>query len=209
VTTVAEHMAMLESSQLVERKERPGHKWVYYKLTKKADDILHPRDYYKFVLILTTVLVVFGGMFVVSGSAMPGDPLYGFKRSVEGAKLAVASAQGNSTQRAMVQLDIADNRLSEAKDASSKGNGAAMRKAAEEYKQALRDAKDDIESVKKKGRDVSPAIEEADESTSRHITTLENMQKKGHGADADIASALDYVKNVHEEMDAQMGMQGP
>lgn len=51
VTTVAEHLELLHQSNLVERIERPGRKWIYYKLSKIGRQILHPQPY-KIVLVL-------------------------------------------------------------------------------------------------------------------------------------------------------------
>lgn len=51
VTTVAEHLELLHQSNLVERIERPGRKWIYYKLSKIGRQILHPQPY-RIVLVL-------------------------------------------------------------------------------------------------------------------------------------------------------------
>jgi len=42
VTTVSEHLDVLKESNLIERVERPGRKWIYYKLTKPGENIIHP-----------------------------------------------------------------------------------------------------------------------------------------------------------------------
>jgi len=51
VTTVAEHLELLHESNLVERIERPGRKWIYYKLSKLGKQMLHPQPY-KIILVL-------------------------------------------------------------------------------------------------------------------------------------------------------------
>ncbi len=51
------------------------------------------------------------GMSAASGSAMPGDPLYGIKRSQEGAQLALASSDAG---KGKLYLEFARTRLGEA-----------------------------------------------------------------------------------------------
>ncbi len=58
VTTVSEHLEVLKKSNLVVRIDRPGKKWVYYKLSKDADKILHPQSYYRFALILSVIAAI-------------------------------------------------------------------------------------------------------------------------------------------------------
>jgi len=52
VTTVAEHLDLLHQSNLIERIERPGRKWIYYRLSRLGKQILHPQPY-KIILVLT------------------------------------------------------------------------------------------------------------------------------------------------------------
>jgi hypothetical protein len=52
------------------------------------------------------------GMSAASGDAMPGDALYGVKRSTESARLALA---GSDVSRGQLYLEFAKNRVSEAK----------------------------------------------------------------------------------------------
>ena len=40
--TLHEHLSKLNQVGLVKKKEREGHKWVYYKLTWKGENLLHP-----------------------------------------------------------------------------------------------------------------------------------------------------------------------
>jgi DNA-binding transcriptional ArsR family regulator len=65
VTTVTEHLDLLERSNLIERMERPGRKWVYYKLTRLGKQILHPQPY-KVILVLTLSFLSLGlGTFMM------------------------------------------------------------------------------------------------------------------------------------------------
>ncbi len=64
VTTIAEHLDYLKGSNLVERVERPGRKWVYYRLTKSGQVVLSPKPYQKIVFMLAiSFLTLFLGIF--------------------------------------------------------------------------------------------------------------------------------------------------
>jgi DNA-binding transcriptional ArsR family regulator len=54
--TLHEHLAKLHEAGLVKRKERDGHKWVYYKLTWKGEGLLHPEN--------TRIVVMFSATFI-------------------------------------------------------------------------------------------------------------------------------------------------
>jgi len=54
--TLHEHLQKLNEAGLVKRKEREGHKWVYYKLTWKGEGLLHPEN--------TRIVVMFSITFV-------------------------------------------------------------------------------------------------------------------------------------------------
>jgi len=54
--TLHEHLAKLNEAGLIKRKEREGHKWVYYRLTWKGEGLLHPEN--------TKIVVMFSATFV-------------------------------------------------------------------------------------------------------------------------------------------------
>jgi DNA-binding transcriptional ArsR family regulator len=54
--TLHEHLIKLNEAGLVKKKEREGHKWVYYKLTWKGEGLLHPEN--------TRIVVMFSVTFV-------------------------------------------------------------------------------------------------------------------------------------------------
>ncbi len=54
--TLHEHLVKLNEAGLVKKKERDGHKWVYYKLTWKGEGLLHPEN--------TRIVVMFSTTFV-------------------------------------------------------------------------------------------------------------------------------------------------
>jgi len=60
VTTVSEHLLLLEKSGLIRRKDS-GNKWIYYMLTNKGEKIFKPA-YYSWVVILSisVLALVFG-----------------------------------------------------------------------------------------------------------------------------------------------------
>src|SRR4051794_38705086 len=62
------------------------------------------------------------GMSAASGNAMPGDPLYGVKRSTETARLALT---GSDIERGRLHLEFAHNRLQEASAIGPRGTGLA------------------------------------------------------------------------------------
>jgi DNA-binding transcriptional ArsR family regulator len=56
VTTITEHLGVLERSDVIRKKES-NNKWVYYTLTNKGEKFFKP--YYSWVLILSFSLVAF------------------------------------------------------------------------------------------------------------------------------------------------------
>ncbi len=60
--TLHEHLAKLTDAGLVKKKEREGHKWVYYKLTWKGEGLLHPENARIVVLFTTTFISLFFGI---------------------------------------------------------------------------------------------------------------------------------------------------
>jgi len=54
--TLHEHLIKLNEAGLVKKKEREGHKWVYYKLTWKGEGLLHPENTRIVVMFCTTFI---------------------------------------------------------------------------------------------------------------------------------------------------------
>jgi DNA-binding transcriptional ArsR family regulator len=63
--TLHEHLVKLNEAGLVKRKEREGHKWVYYKLTWKGEGLLHPENTRIVVLFTSTFLSLFLGIVML------------------------------------------------------------------------------------------------------------------------------------------------
>lgn len=60
--TLHEHLSKLNEAGLVNKKEREGHKWVYYKLTWKGECLLHPENTRIVVLFSVTFLTLCVGI---------------------------------------------------------------------------------------------------------------------------------------------------
>ena len=60
--TLHEHLGKLSSAGLIKRKEREGHKWVYYRLSWKGSSLLHPENNRIVVMFSATILALFAGI---------------------------------------------------------------------------------------------------------------------------------------------------
>lgn len=60
--TLHEHLTKLAEAGLVKKKDREGHKWVYYRLTWKGEGLLHPENSRIVVLFSTTFISLFFGI---------------------------------------------------------------------------------------------------------------------------------------------------
>ncbi|MBI4162863.1 MAG: winged helix-turn-helix transcriptional regulator [Candidatus Aenigmarchaeota archaeon] len=61
VTTISEHLSMLESSGLVEKKD-DGHKWLYYSLTAKGERLTKPKYYAWTIMLVLSGVAILGGI---------------------------------------------------------------------------------------------------------------------------------------------------
>ena len=87
--TLHEHLLKLTEAGLVKKKEREGHKWVYYKLSWKGESLLHPENTRIVVLFSTTFIALWVGIIqlisyiqgtvVTFGSQLLGDETLGEK----------------------------------------------------------------------------------------------------------------------------------
>jgi len=60
--TLHEHLSKLNEAGLIKKKEREGHKWVYYKLSWKGESLLHPDNTKIVVLFATTFIALLAGI---------------------------------------------------------------------------------------------------------------------------------------------------
>ena len=63
--TLHEHLLKLNQAGLVKKKEREGHKWVYYKLTWKGENLLHPENTKIVVLFSLTFMALWAGIIQI------------------------------------------------------------------------------------------------------------------------------------------------
>lgn len=60
--TLHEHLLKLTEAGLVKKKEREGHKWVYYSLSWKGEGILHPENSRIVIMFTTTFIALWFGV---------------------------------------------------------------------------------------------------------------------------------------------------
>lgn len=112
--TLHEHLSKLNEAGLVKKKEREGHKWVFYKLTWKGECLLHPENTRIVVLFSVTFLTLCMGIvnFVsyVKGQIVgyvpvldqtPGQLVEEFARNAD-----MKGALGNSISKNDLKLGI-------------------------------------------------------------------------------------------------------
>ena len=63
--TLHEHLSKLNEAGLIRKKEREGHKWVYYKLSWKGESLLHPENTKIVVLFATTFIALWAGIIQI------------------------------------------------------------------------------------------------------------------------------------------------
>ena len=200
VTTITEHLQKLKESDLVERVERPGRKWVYYRLTRTAKDILHPKSYrFVFVFIISFITVV-SSLFIWNVDAYPGDWLYGLDRAVENFQLMLAR---NHLEKAKKHLEFAEERLKESKVLIEKGKIEYAKKVIEDYEKEMNKAEMEINKARLKKRNVVPLLESVSEATSKHEAILRNLEVKAPQLSKDVKPALiiaerKRVKSIRE-----------
>lgn len=175
VTTITEHLQHLRDSELVERVERPGRKWVYYRLTRTGMKILHPSSY-RFVLVFTvTLLSITSGLFILNVDAYPGEWLYGLDRAVEGLRMALTF---DRLERAKKYLEYAEERLEESKFLAEEGRLEYLEKTIEDYEEEIDKAKMEIERARLRKRNIIPILEVFSESSSKQEAMLKNLAAK-------------------------------
>lgn len=200
VTTISEHLNVLRNSNFVERVERSGHKWVYYKLTKDANDILHPKVYHRWIIVLSLSLLILSGLRIPFVDANPGDPLYGLDKFVENVRLVIASEEG----KASLHLEFAGERLKEAKIITEKDNIELTTEILTEYKKEIEDTNVEIDKARKESKEITNLLEEFSESTEKHIATLENIKAKQPKLEDEIESVLEFTIENQRKIKAEL-----
>lgn len=94
VTTVSEHLGVLEKSGLVARKES-GNKWIYYELTAKGEKLFKP-SYYSWVIVFSlSLLSLFAGAYRILnifGASYSQQAMETAQKAAEGAPKAAVDA---------------------------------------------------------------------------------------------------------------------
>jgi len=60
-STIVEHLGKLMKAGLVERNERPGHKWVFYSLTRKGESYVSRKSHRLIIILSMVFLSLIGG----------------------------------------------------------------------------------------------------------------------------------------------------
>ncbi|MBI5223294.1 ArsR family transcriptional regulator [Candidatus Micrarchaeota archaeon] len=74
ISSIKEQLETLESAEFVTKID-DGHKWKYYQLTKKAKDVLEPRELRVMVLLGMSLLALFLAVFFLLPTLMPSASL--------------------------------------------------------------------------------------------------------------------------------------
>ncbi len=194
VTTVSEHLDLLKESNLVERVERPGRKWIYYKLTKPGESVVHPQSYRFVFVFVTTFLVFIGGLYMITANTYPGHLLYPVERFRENIQLLLTT---NNLQRAQLHTQYAEERLEETKKVVEQG-GSGISGIIKDYENEVSQAKREIAIAKQSNQNVVPALESLSESTAKQKSILQNLVIKAPEIKKEIQPALNVSEESYE-----------
>ena len=175
VTTITEHLERLRDSELVQRVERPGRKWIYYRLTDTGRRILHPRSYRWVIVFSFTFLCFVAGIYVVALRSYPGSLLYPVKRSIENFQVATVS---DPISKAEIYLQYAGKRLEEAKIAADSNDTQTLKKSLIEYEEEMKRTNSEIERAKLMNKSLTSILEKVKESTAKYKAVLEYISIK-------------------------------
>ena len=201
VTTISEHLNLLKKSNLVERVERPGRKWVYYRLTKSGERILHPSSYKLIFVFMVAFFTFVGSLYLFSVEAYPGHWLYGVDRTLEDLQLFLTPS---NLGKARLHIQHAEERLEETKTIIEKGKTTQVKKIMRDYETEITKAKKEIEIAKQKKENVIPVLEILSESTAKHTAILENIATKAPEIKQDIQLALNVSEKEHATAVAEL-----
>jgi DNA-binding transcriptional ArsR family regulator len=201
VTTVSEHLDVLKESNLVEKIERPGRKWIYYRLTKPGESIVHPQSYKWVFVLATTFLTCVGGLYLITANTYPGHWLYPIERIRENIQLLLAT---NSLQKAQLHTQYAEERLEETKKVVERGQTNMVGGIMRDYENEVNQAKKEIEIAKQTNQNIVPALETLSESTSKQKTILQNLATKNPEVKEEIQPALNVSEESHATAVAEL-----
>jgi DNA-binding transcriptional ArsR family regulator len=192
VTTVSEHLSLLKNSELVERVERPGRKWVYYRLTSPAEKILHPTSYKWSFVLLVAFLSFISSWYFLSVNSYPCSPFYSSKRAIENFQLLITT---DNLQKAQLHIQHAEKRLEETKQIAGTGQPALVNEIVNDYQNEMTQAKNEIQIAKQRKTDVVPVLEILSESTAKQSAVLQNLAVR----EPQIAKEIQPALNTSEQ----------
>jgi DNA-binding transcriptional ArsR family regulator len=192
VTTISEHLELLKNFNLVERIERPGRKWVYYKLSREGKKILHPSSYRWIIVLSISFITVLAGLFVWNVEAYPGDLFYPIKRAKEKIQFFFIF---DNLGRANKHLQLAEERLKEAKVIIERGEEETAKKIIQEYVNELKNARNEVEKVDKPY--VSSTLESIGEITFKDVFIIQNLKIKAPALVKELDIALNTSLETH------------
>jgi DNA-binding transcriptional ArsR family regulator len=193
VTTISEHLELLKNFNLVERIERPGRKWVYYKLSREGKKILHPSSYRWIIVLSISFITVLAGLFVWNVEAYPGDLFYPIKRAKEKIQFFFIF---DNLGRANKHLQLAEERLKEAKVIIERGEEETAKKIIQEYVNELKNARNEVEKVDKPY--VSSTLESIGEITFKDVFIIQNLKIKAPALVKELDIALNTSLETHK-----------
>jgi DNA-binding transcriptional ArsR family regulator len=193
VTTISEHLELLKNFNLVERIERPGRKWVYYKLSREGKKILHPSSYRWIIVLSISFITVLAGLFVWNVEAYPGDLFYPIKRAKEKIQFFFIF---DNLGRANKHLQLAEERLKEAKVIIERGEEETAKKIIQEYVNELKNARNEVEKVDKPY--VSSTLESIGEITFKDVFIIQNLKIKAPALVKELDIALNASLETHK-----------
>jgi hypothetical protein len=148
--------------------------------------------------LAAAVVVALGGASAIaaSSSALPGEPLYGLKRSVE--RVGLAMHRGDSS-RAEFHLKLATRRLAEIQALIAAGLDASEASAA--FEAELAAAESHTLSAQSLGQDTSALLEHIQAEFSKHIGRLTDLlvQVPAEAQDA-IRHAIERTSKAEERV---------
>ncbi len=66
-STIVEHLQKLTDAGLVEKTEKPGHKWVFYSLTRKGESYVSKKSQRLVIILSSVFLSIIGGVISLVG----------------------------------------------------------------------------------------------------------------------------------------------
>ena len=167
--TLHEHLQKLNEAGLIKKKEREGHKWVYYKLSWKGEGLLHPEN--------TRIVIMFSATFIALAVGI--IQLINF---VKGYVVAKAVNTLGSTETLIFALDRGAKSFEEFASLDVNGAPAASVPIANQTKFQL--SQTIIDTIQSKGvldntistRDVSWAAGSTDVSYEVHLAVNKTVE---------------------------------